>query len=50
MPEKTERGDHLGFFKIHSVQKYQKIEGEKKFSKKSLTEPKILFGPVEFLK
>ena len=24
--------------------------GEKKFSKKSLTEPKILFGPVEFLK
>ena len=25
--EKTERGDHLGFFKIHSVQKYQKIEG-----------------------
>ena len=27
MPKKTERGDHLGFFKIHSVQKYQKIEG-----------------------
>ena len=25
--EKTEKGDHLGFFKIHSVQKYQKIEG-----------------------
>ena len=24
--EKT-KGDHLGFFKIHSVQKYQKIEG-----------------------
>ena len=23
---------------------------ENKFSKKSLTEPKILFGPVEFLK
>ena len=27
MPEKTERGDHLEFFKIHSVQNYQKIEG-----------------------
>ena len=25
--KETERGDHLGFFKIHSVQKYQKIEG-----------------------
>ena len=24
--KKTERGDHLGFFKTHSVQKYQKIE------------------------
>ena len=40
MPKKTERGDHLGFFKIHSVQKYQKIEegpfGEiKKFSKRN---------------
>ena len=52
--EKTEKGDHLGFFKIHSVQKYQKLKvgpfGEKKFRKKSLTEPKILFGPVEFFK
>ena len=27
MPKKTERGDHLGFFKINSVQKYQKLEG-----------------------
>ena len=27
MPKKTERGDHLGFFRIHSVQKYQKNEG-----------------------
>ena len=25
--EKTKRGDHLGFLKIHSVQKYQKNEG-----------------------
>ena len=25
--EKTERGDPLGFFNIHSVGKYQKIEG-----------------------
>ena len=25
--KKTEREDHLGVFKIHSVQKYQKIEG-----------------------
>ena len=25
--EKTERGDHLGFFKIHSVRQYQKNEG-----------------------
>ena len=27
MPKKTKRGDHLGFLKIHSVQKYQKNEG-----------------------
>ena len=27
MPEKTERGDPLGFFNIHSVGEYQKIEG-----------------------
>ena len=25
--EKTETGDPLGFFKIHSVAKHQKIEG-----------------------
>ena len=25
--EKTERGDPLGFFNIHSVAKHQKIEG-----------------------
>ena len=42
----TERGDPLGFFNIHSVGKYRKMKGgpfdEKCFSKKSLTEPKIL--------
>ena len=27
--QNTERGDHLGFFNIHSVAKHQKIEGEK---------------------
>ena len=27
MPRKTERRDPLGFFNIHSVGKYQKIEG-----------------------
>ena len=44
MPKKAEREDHLGFFNIHSVGKYQKIEGPlgEFFSKKSLTEPKIL--------
>ena len=25
--EKTEKGDSLGYFNIHSVGKYQKIEG-----------------------
>ena len=27
MPQKTERGDPLEFFNIHSVTKHQKIEG-----------------------
>ena len=27
MPKKTERGDPLGFFNIHSVAKHQKIAG-----------------------
>ena len=43
--EKTESGDLLGFFNIHSVGKYQKIEGGpfgENFFLKSLTEPKIL--------
>ena len=47
MPKKLNGGtDPLGFFNIHSVGKYQKIEGrpfgEKKFRKKSVTEPKML--------
>ena len=38
---KTERGDPLGFFNIHSVAKHQKIEGEIFiFGKKSLAVPK----------
>ena len=43
--EKTERRDPLGFFHLHSVGKNQKIEGGPFgdfFSKKSLTEPKLL--------
>ena len=55
--KKTERGHPLGFFSIHSVGKYQKIEGGPfgEFFFESLTEPKILykgvpFGPVEFLR
>ena len=27
MPKKTERGDPLGFFNIHSVAKHQKMQG-----------------------
>ena len=40
--EKTERGDPLGFFNIHSVGKYQKIEegpfGENFFSEKKVSQ------------
>ena len=39
MPNKTERGDPLGFFNIHSVAKHQKMQGgpfeEKKFRRKN---------------
>ena len=47
MPKKLKGfGDPLGFFNIHSVGKYQKIEkghfGENFFFEKNLTEPKIL--------
>ena len=44
--EKSERRDHLGFFNIRSVAKYQnKVKGGpfkdiEKFSKKSLKKPK----------
>ena len=48
MPEKTKRGDHLGYFNIHSVAKHQKIEGgpfgEKNFFEKKVTMPKKLKG------
>ena len=44
MVKKTEMGDSLGFFNIHSVAKHQKNpggpSGEKFFSKKSLAVPK----------
>ena len=48
--EKTERGDPLGFFNIHSVAKHQKNAGgpfgEKFFSEKSLAVPKKMKGGV----
>ena len=56
MPKKTERGDPLGFFNVHPVGKYQKIEGGpfgNFFSKKSLRAENtkgVPFGPVEFLR
>ena len=45
MPKKTERGDPLGFFNIHSVAKHQKnaggtLWGKFFFRKKSLSVPK----------
>ena len=44
MPKKTERGDSLGFFNIHSVAKHQKNAGGTLwgifFRKKSLAVPK----------
>ena len=50
MPKKTERGDPLGFFNIHSVAKHQKNAGgpfgEIFFSKKSLAVPKKMKGGV----
>ena len=49
MPKKTERGDPLGFFNIHSVAKHQKnaggtLWGKIFFRKKSLAVPKKLKG------
>ena len=51
MPKKTERGDPLDFFNIHSVAKHQKNAGgpfgEKSFSKKKSrsAEKKMKGGP-----
>ena len=49
MPKKTERGDPLGFFNIHSVAKHQKNAGGPSgeiflFRKKSLEVPKKMKG------
>ena len=49
MPRKTERGDPLRFFNIHSVAKHQKkaggtLRGKFFFSKKSLAVPKKMKG------
>ena len=48
MPKKTERGDPLGFFNIHSVAKHQKNAGGTLwgifFRKKSLAVPKKMKG------
>ena len=55
MPKKTERGDPLGFFNIHSVAKHQKNAGgpfeekkfrRKKFRKKCLAVPKKMKGSL----
>ena len=53
MPKKTERGDPLGFFNIHSVAKHQKNAGgafgEKFFSKKSLAVSKKMKGGTDMV-
>ena len=56
MPKKLKGGTIWDFSKSILSKNIKKLKvgpfGEKKniFRKKSLTEPKILFGPVEFLK
>ena len=40
MPKKTERGDPLGFFNIHSVAKHQKNAGGTLWGKKSEKMPR----------
>ena len=54
MPKKTGRGTIWDFSKSILSKNIKKVKvgpfGEKNFRKKSLTEPKILFGAVEFLK
>ena len=55
--EKTERGDPLGFFNIHSVGKHQKIEGgpfgefffEKKSHSAEITPREYPLAPLSFL-
>ena len=50
MPKKTERGDPLGFFNIHSVAKHEKIEENKNFhfrEKISQCRKKLKGGPFE---
>ena len=55
--EKYSKGDPLGFFNIHSVGKYQKIEGGpfggkqifEKFHSRKYSKG-VPFGPVEFLR
>ena len=59
MPRKTEKGDLLGFFNIHYVGKYQKIEGvtlqwksfssEKKSHRAEKTEKGDPLAPLSFL-
>ena len=56
MPKKTER-DPLGFFNIHSVGKYQKVEGgpfgQKFFFRKKVSRSRKYskrVGPVEFFR
>ena len=56
--EKTERGDPLGFFNIHSVGKYKKMKVDplvknlftKKVSQSRKYSEGVPFGPVEFLR
>ena len=45
MPKKTERGDPLGFFNIHSVAKHQKNAGGPFGEKNSRSAEKIERGP-----
>ena len=50
MPKKTERGDPLGFFNIHSVAKHHKMQGDPLgkffFEKKSRSAEKMKGGSL----
>ena len=54
MPKKLKKGSIWDFSKSILSKNIKKLKvaafGEKKTFEKSLTEPKILFGPVEILK